>query len=149
MIFVTVGTTYFDDLIREVDRLAAEGFFKEEVICQISTGTYKPQHCQYFTSKDTIEPYLSECSLLISHGGMTVLEAIWRGKRVVAVSNRNMANNHQVQFLRKLGEVFGLPWTDNPRHLSLLIPQAKKIKAHLREPHLSAYIQGLLEEARR
>lgn len=146
MIFVTVGTTYFDDLIKEVDRLASEDFFKEEVICQISSGTYKPHSCRYFTVLDSLDPYLSECSLLITHGGMTVLEALWRGKRVVAVSNKNMANNHQVQFLQRIGEVFGVPWTDDPKRLSLLIPQANQTKADFREPHLSKYIQGLLAD---
>jgi UDP-N-acetylglucosamine transferase subunit ALG13 len=149
MIFVTVGTTYFDELIREVDRLASEDFFKEEIICQIASGTYKPRFCRYVTFLDTIDRYVSECSLLITHGGMTVLEAIWRGKAVIAVSNKNMANNHQVLFLKKMGEIFGLTWTDNPQRLSLLIQTAKISKAHFHEPHISRYIKGLLEDSKR
>lgn len=145
MIFATVGSTYFDKLIMEVDRLASEGVFKEEVVCQIGSGSYVPRSCRYFAFSDTIEEYLNSCTLLITHGGMTVLEGMWRNKPMIAVANTDITGNHQVHFLRKLSEISGLVWTDDPVRLRLLFPSASVGSVHFREPHIAEYIRGLAE----
>src|SRR5947209_11093294 len=46
MIFVTVGTTDFDALVRRIDELAPS--LGEEVLCQIGKGSYLPRNCRYF-----------------------------------------------------------------------------------------------------
>ncbi len=146
MIFATVGSTYFDKLIMEVDRLASEGVFKEEVVCQIGSGSYVPRSCRYFAFSGTIEEYLNNCNLIITHGGMTVLEGMWRNKPIVAVANTDITGNHQVNFLRKLSEISDLVWTDNPKGLRLLIPAANVGAVHFREPHISEYIRRLVKD---
>ena len=49
MIFVTVGTHEqpFNRLIKEVDRLVADGKIKEKVVIQTGFSTYNPEHCEW------------------------------------------------------------------------------------------------------
>ena len=49
MIFVTVGTYErpFDRLVKEVDRLKAEGFIEDDVFMQIGYSIYLPRSCDY------------------------------------------------------------------------------------------------------
>jgi beta-1,4-N-acetylglucosaminyltransferase len=98
VIFVTVGTTRFDDLVRTVDRLAPD--YDEEVLCQIARGDYLPSNCQYFRFAPTLEPYLRNADLIIGHGGLgTVMEAIRLGKPFIGVSNPDRPDLHQDEIL--------------------------------------------------
>lgn len=144
MIFVTVGTTFFNALLEEVDRLAADGFFGEEIVCQIGSSEYRPKHCRYFKFTDQFDRYLESCSLLISHGGMTVLEAIWRNKRILAVANPLLAGGTQASYLKHLSSRFGLVWTDDPAEIKALARVASETKFTIREQHISTYILSLL-----
>ena len=54
MIFVTVGTTDFDQLVEAADRLAAAG--DEEFVIQIGHGHYEPQHAAWFRFADRWRP---------------------------------------------------------------------------------------------
>ena len=61
MIFVTVGTTRFEALIVEVDRLAASAT-AEPVLCQIGSGDYEPAHCDYFRFRPSIDDLIADFS---------------------------------------------------------------------------------------
>jgi len=103
MIFVTVGTFRFDNLIRKIDSLVEEKKINEEVICQISSGIYIPQNCQHFRLIPSITDYIKRASLVISHGGSGSLFGILKmGKRLIGVANPDLADNHQIQLLEKL-----------------------------------------------
>lgn len=98
MIFVTVGTTDFDDLVRRIDDLAPT--LGEEVICQIGTGLYTPRHCQYFRLAPSLDDYLYRARLIVSHGGLgTVMEVLRCGKPLVGVSNPDRPDRHQDDLL--------------------------------------------------
>ena len=89
MIFVTVGSQKFpfDRLIQRVDQMLGEGLLAEEVFIQTGTSGYVPR-CRHqpFCEREQFEELLEACSILITHGGAgTMVEAIKRGKRVVAV----------------------------------------------------------------
>ena len=140
MIFVTVGTTYFDDLIREVDRLAGAGLFEDEVICQIGSGEYEPRCCAHFRMTDRFDDYLDQCALVISHGGMTVMEAVWRNKPVIAVANTTIDGNHQAVFLREIETLYGVPWTDDVGDLERLAADRSFQGYDFAAAHLSTYI---------
>ena len=55
MIFVTVGTNYFESLIASVDKVAPN--INEKIICQIGKNKYLPSNCDYFRFEDSLEQY--------------------------------------------------------------------------------------------
>ncbi len=96
MIFVTVGSFFFDELIREVDLDVGEGRIINKVIMQIGYGgSYEPVHCEYFRSSPGLDAYYKRADLVIGHGGTgTTLEVLERGLRLISVSNPNLSDNH-------------------------------------------------------
>ncbi|WDD99468.1 PssE/Cps14G family polysaccharide biosynthesis glycosyltransferase [Thalassomonas actiniarum] len=111
MIFVTVGTFYFDPLIKALDALVAKGVIKEKVICQIGKGRYEPSHCEYFRYTQEIEPYIAQADLVICHGGTgSVLNLLLEEKKFLAVANTELADDHQTEFLSALAKDVPISW---------------------------------------
>jgi beta-1,4-N-acetylglucosaminyltransferase len=149
-VFVTVGSTSFDDLVRHVDSpvvlqsLHRQGF--KHIIYQIGRGTYVPTtspdtpdtpdtttteegiKVSYFRSKPTIAPYIKDAALVICHAGVgTVMETLRMKKQVVVVVNPSLMDNHQLEVAAAL-EV------DNHVHLC-------------RDPHLiEQTVQGITKK---
>ena len=69
MIFVTVGTFQFDDLVRHIDQAIGEGLLQDEVVIQTANGAYTPRHCNSFRSAPTLAPYYDQADLIVCHGG--------------------------------------------------------------------------------
>jgi len=102
MIFCTVGTTEFDDLVRAVDALAPG--LDEPVIFQIGHGLYEPQHGEWFRFSPDISDYIQRASLVIAHGGFgTTVDVLYAGKPLVSVPNPDRFDKHQEQILRRFG----------------------------------------------
>lgn len=143
MIFVTVGTTHFDSLIREVDRLAPKWSPDHKILCQIGAGTYEPTHCDWYRFKPSISEDFDQADLIITHGGFTVLESIWARKRMVAVPNSDLPGNHQRQFLSSLASEVEINWIEDVAELedavrkSLDNPPAEWSPAYLGEDLIS------------
>ena len=103
MIFVTVGTTHFDPLIKEVDRLKSTGIIEDDVIAQIGEGQYIPKHLQWFRYTDDMHRYYKESRLCICHGGVgSIYELLYLGKEFIAVANRDLKDDHQSDLLKAL-----------------------------------------------
>ena len=102
MIFCTVGTTDFDDLLRAVDALAPT--LGEPVIFQIGQGVYEPKHGDWFRFAPDISTYIADASLVIAHGGFgTTVDVLYAGTPLVSVPNPDRFDKHQEQILRKFG----------------------------------------------
>lgn len=127
MIFVTVGTTLtFDDLIRTMDDIATSDMVQEEIICQIGSGEYIPQHCEHFRYTPNLEELIDRASLVIGHGGTgTVLSLLSSGKPFIAVANPLGADDHQAQFLARLEQTATILWTRDLSQLPQLILDAR------------------------
>ena len=109
MIFVTVGTTDFDALVRQMDWLAPD--LGEPVVCQIGTGEYRPQHCYYFRFTHSLATYIRSARLVVSHGGLGCVTDVARlGKPLVGVSNPDRRDHHQDEFLSKFEADNHLIW---------------------------------------
>jgi beta-1,4-N-acetylglucosaminyltransferase len=96
-VFVTVGTGGFDALVREADRLDCE------VVCQIGRGAYAPKKQQWFRVCPSLEPWYEWADVIVAHGGAgTLLEALARSKKVIAVPHPGRTDRHQEELVEEL-----------------------------------------------
>ncbi|XP_068654958.1 uncharacterized protein [Aristolochia californica] len=116
-VFVTVGTTCFDALVRGVDafnvkeELSRKGY--TDLLIQMGRGSYIPSKTSgegcltvdYFTFSSSISDYLKSASLVISHAGSgSIFEALRLGKSLIVVVNEDLMDNHQSELAEELAE---------------------------------------------
>lgn len=108
MIFVTVGMHRqpFDRLIRKMDELST--LLTQEVIMQIGHAKYVPKTASYFrfaTGKE-IEDLIKRASLVITHGGLTLVEIFRYRRTVIAVPRLRQygehIDDHQLELVRAM-----------------------------------------------
>ncbi len=150
MIFCTVGTTEFDDLVRAVDAIAPQ--LKEPVIFQIGHGLYEPQHGDWFRFQPDLSPYIEQASLVIAHGGFgTTVDVLYAGKPLVSVPNPDRFDKHQEQIIRRFAaEGYLIPCFDL-KDLPQAIQQARTTPLRPYEPPqttLHLEIRAFLEARR-
>ncbi len=108
MIFVVTGShsVGFDRLVMLADQASAR--MNLDAVAQIGASRYVPKHLSWFRFCSEAEYYthLEAASRVITHGGYSVVEALARGKPVVAVPRRRDArealDDHQVEFVEWL-----------------------------------------------
>ena len=127
MIFVTIGTTDFDQLVQKMDSLAPS--LSEQVVLQIGKSSYAPRNCEYFRFAPTLEPYIARANLVVSQGGMAVTyEVLRQGKKLISVENTTYADGHQKEILEVLAEENYLVWCRNLDELPSLLERAPKLE---------------------
>lgn len=126
-IFVTVGSTDFDLLVRAVDSLAPS--LPGTGVMQIGHGVYEPRNWPHFRFAPTLAPYYDRATLVIAHGGLaTTMEVLNRGLPLVGVSNHDRADNHQDDLLTAMEQEGYLVWCrdlnklDQAIHTALTVP---------------------------
>jgi len=125
MLFVTVGTTDFDSLIKAMDQLAAE--LDEKVIAQIGKGKYIPDNMEYFRFTPALDRYFDMARIVISHGGMgTILEVLQKGNKLIGINNPDRYDLHQEDLLEVLEKQGFLIWC---RTLNLIPEALQKAEA--------------------
>ncbi|CRG98467.1 glycosyltransferase family 28 protein, putative [Plasmodium relictum] len=115
-LFVTVGSTKFDELIEFIDNEEFHFFLKkkgfEYMTIQIGNGTYVPKliyknkednnflkKVNYFTFKNSLDDFYERADLILSHAGAgTTIECLRKKKKILIVVNTNLMNNHQMEF---------------------------------------------------
>ena len=113
MIFVTVGnaTQGFGRLLKTVDQLAADGFFKgDEVLIQAGNNPgFQALNCKQegFLSMDQFSGMISKAALVISHAGAgTLLQVLQAGKTPIVMPRRKqygeVVDDHQVELVQVL-----------------------------------------------
>ncbi len=128
MIFVTVGTTMpFDELLAEVDRLAGADALGEPVICQVGQSRYRLSHGEQFIGRPSIAPLIADSSLVVTHGGATVIQLLAAGKPFVALANPRGAGDHQTSFLRTLSTVTPISWSRDVGDLHRLLRERRAL----------------------
>ena len=108
MIFVTVGmhTAGFERLVEKMDEIA--GRLKEEVIIQIGSAKYKPANAKYFdfTTGEEITELCRKARVVVTHGAMSIVDALEQGTPVVAVPRLQkygeVINDHQLYLVQEL-----------------------------------------------
>ncbi|XP_054070731.1 putative bifunctional UDP-N-acetylglucosamine transferase and deubiquitinase ALG13 [Rissa tridactyla] len=113
-VFVTVGTTSFDDLIATVCSPAALQVLQsrgyQKLVLQVGRGELKPAPrssqavaVEAFRFKDSLAEDLRRADLVISHAGAgSCLETLEKGKPLVVVINEKLMNNHQLELAKQL-----------------------------------------------
>lgn len=121
-VFVTVGSTKFDALIKALDtpkvaeELATLGF--TDLIIQLGAGDYRPQqtsarlntknvglNIEWFEFTPSIGQYLSTADVVISHAGSgSIFETLRLNKPLVAVPNPVLMDDHQKELADKLAK---------------------------------------------
>lgn len=116
MIFATVGSTHFDSLIDNVNRLKRDTPHLN-VNCQIGSGSLIPELCNWFRYKETLVDDIGSAEVVITHGGATVLQCLAANKKVIAISNTELADDHQTKFLSDIAQYIDFPWSNDPSDL--------------------------------
>ena len=111
-LMVTVGTTEFEELIKELDNQAFYQVCKEmgydTVLFQTGRGKHIPA-ANAIMNVETIDfsPGISDlfagADTIISHcGAGTLLDCLKLNKRVIAIVNDTLLDNHQAELFDKL-----------------------------------------------
>jgi len=66
-IFVTVGTTQYDSLIKAIDAHLSRDEF--DISIQLADGEYVSKNHTFFRYTDNIEQYFKDADLIITHAG--------------------------------------------------------------------------------
>ncbi|XP_065499377.1 UDP-N-acetylglucosamine transferase subunit ALG13-like [Caloenas nicobarica] len=113
-VFVTVGTTSFDDLIATVSSPAAlqvlQGRGYGQLVLQVGRGALEPAPSgspavalESFRFKDSLAQDLRRADLVISHAGAgSCLETLEEGKPLIVVINEKLMDNHQLELAKQL-----------------------------------------------
>ncbi|KAF4800155.1 UDP-N-acetylglucosamine transferase subunit ALG13 like protein [Turdus rufiventris] len=112
-VFVTVGTTSFDELIATarsppaLQALQSRGY--QRLVLQVGRGSL-PQPgsssalaVEVFRFKDSLAEELQSADLVISHAGAgSCLETLEKGKPLIVVINDKLMDNHQLELAKQL-----------------------------------------------
>lgn len=110
----------FDELLAEADRLASSGVFGEPLICQSGQSAHRMSHAEQFMARPSIDDLIAASSLIITHGGATVIQLLIARKPFIAFPNPRGAGDHQTSFLRQVAAVSEISWSSDVNDMAEL-----------------------------
>ena len=134
MILVSLGTQdkSFPRLLEAIEKQIKAGVIRDEVIVQAGCTQFESESMKIFDliPMDKFDQLLSECDLLICHGGVgTIMAALRQGKKIIAAARlaqyHEHHNDHQTQIVstfEKEGYLLALHDFDR---LDLVLQQAE------------------------
>ena len=108
MILVILGTQdkEFPRLLEAVDAAIEKGVIKDKVVVQAGQTNYKSENMEIFDllPAPKFEELMDKADIIITHGGAgSILSAIKKGKRIIAVARlskyKEHHNDHQKQII--------------------------------------------------
>lgn len=155
MIFVTLGTQdkKFYRLLDAIQKQIDIGNIKDKVIVQAGCSSdYKSKEMKIFDliSMDEFDKILSDCDLLITHGGVgSIITGLKHGKKVIAAARlskyKEHTNDHQLQIIDNFSKSgYILPLNDFSE-LGSVIEKAKKFKPKKYKSNNNEFVK-LIEE---
>ena len=113
-VFVTVGTTRFDSLVREVLRETVTQTLKDRGYTSIKVQAGKsvvpssentPVGVEVYDYKPSLREDIAEADLVVAHAGAgTCLEVLGANKPLVVVVNDQLMDNHQTELAERLAK---------------------------------------------
>ncbi|XP_070807834.1 UDP-N-acetylglucosamine transferase subunit ALG13-like isoform X1 [Pituophis catenifer annectens] len=113
-VFVTVGTTSFDELIAAVTTPEATQALQDLGCCKLVVQVGRGKECpdsfstatftlEVFRFKSSLSEDVKKADLVISHAGAgSCLEVLEAGKPLLVVINDKLMDNHQLELARQL-----------------------------------------------
>lgn len=90
-IFVTVGTTPFEKLIREASLIDSA-----EIILQVAESNFQSQNCKIIKFTKNINDYYMWADVVICHAGAgTIYKLLEMNKLIIVVPNLDRIDQHQ------------------------------------------------------
>ena len=128
MIFITVGTTEFDSLLRKIDKLVENKKIRNNVIAQIGNGNYVPKNIKFFRFTKLLNPFLKKAKLIITHAGAaTIFECLELKKKLIVIENPDVRRAAK-RFLKELSDKKYLIWCKHIEQLLECIESANTIQ---------------------
>jgi len=105
-VFVTVGTTKFDAMIKSLDRLFNQKPYSHyEVLFQIADGEYIPKSNNYVAMLSNIEEVYQEHDLVITHAGAgSIFRLLELRKKIIIIPNVDRIDTHQTDIAKYMGD---------------------------------------------
>ena len=137
MIFVTLGTNdnSFERLLKAIDKEIEKGTIKDKVIVQAGCTKYTSKNMEILDliPREEFDRLISECDLLITHGGVgSILTGVNNGKKVIAVPRlakyKEHGNDHQLQIVENFSERKYILAVKDLNKLGKTIEKAKTFK---------------------
>ena len=137
MILVTLGTQdkNFNRLLDAIQREIDNGNIKDKVVVQAGTTKYVSKDMEIFDliDRDKFNELMSECDLLITHGGVgSILTGLKNNKKILAVPRlakyNEHINDHQKQIIEKFSEAGYILGVEDLDKLGNLLKEVKLFK---------------------
>ncbi|MGN1337970.1 MAG: PssE/Cps14G family polysaccharide biosynthesis glycosyltransferase [Candidatus Coprovivens sp.] len=137
MILVTLGTQDkpFTRLLDAVQQLIDKGIIEDKVVVQAGCSKYESKDMEIFDliPMDDFDRLMSECDLLITHGGVgSIVSGLNKNKKVIAIPRLakygEHVNDHQKQIIDNFNKkeyIIGIEETDE---LEDALNKVKKFK---------------------
>lgn len=96
------------------------------VFAQIGLQKKPPKHIEHVAFDRELVGKARQADLIITHAGTgSLMEFLPMGRPLIAVSNPTKADNHQLEFLLALDDVYDFCWIPTPRDLESALPRAR------------------------
>lgn len=119
-IFVTVGNTQYNSLIKAIDETLSPYDFN--ITIQLADGSFTPKNHQFFRFSDEIQYYFNDADVVITHAGAgTVFQLLEDKVKMVVIPNHERIDTHQLDLAQ---------YVDNNKFASVCY-DLKNIKACL------------------
>ena len=137
MIFVTLGTQDkpFNRLLEAVQKQIDNKKIKGKVIVQAGCTKFESKDMEIFDliPMEEFEKNISECDILITHGGVgSIVDALKRNKVVIAAARLEKygehVNDHQLQIIKNFSEAGYIIALNDFNKLDEALKLAKKFK---------------------
>jgi UDP-N-acetylglucosamine transferase subunit ALG13 len=129
-IFVTVGTTAFDSLVKFVDCHAY--FDNHDVTIQYGPGKFVPGKRKSMKYSNDIDSYYRNAEVVITHGGAgTIYKLMELSKPTCVVPNLDRYDDHQLDICRHLSSKGHVLYAENLKDVVHCVEQYLESKVKL------------------
>ena len=94
-----------------MDQLAECGVITQSLVTQYGQSKYRMRHGEQFVGRPSLQDLIDRSSLVITHGGATVIQLLLSNKPFVAFPNPRGAGDHQTAFLKQVSSVIDISWS--------------------------------------